>query len=107
MRGSPPRRGNCVDRFPDRGLHPAVTCDVDFPAQQAFEFQHESRLVEETGSLAPCHEQIDVDVRAGVAARDRSDQPHLRGAVPGGGVDDGLTLLADCFADSRVRHGLM
>ena len=44
------------------GLRPAVTCDVDFPAQQAFEFQHESRLVEETGFLAPCHEQIDVAV---------------------------------------------
>jgi len=33
---------------------------------------HESRLVEE---------QIDAAVRAGVAARDRSDQPHLNRTV--------------------------
>ena len=35
---------------------------------------HESRLVEE---------QIDVAVRAGVAARDGSDQPHLNRTVAG------------------------
>ena len=46
-----------------------------------FEFQHESRLVEETGSLAPCHEQIDVAVRAGVAAGAGLPGAWSRGAI--------------------------
>lgn len=82
---------------------------VGSPAQKGFEFERESRLVEEAGALPPRHKQIDVAVRAGFASRHRSDQLHLGGAVARGDAEMAsrfsrivLTITASGTASSPI-----
>jgi hypothetical protein len=57
-------------------------------------------VIEKAGAFAPRYEEIDVTVRPGFAASNRTDQPHLRGTVRRSDPENRVAVTADCLSDA-------
>ncbi len=82
-----------MNPFPQPRLD--VGTDLNTEPKDVLELQMKSGKIEQTPTRLHVHEQIDITARTSLTARDRPENTHVRGAVPGGRLQDRGTPLPE------------